>query len=203
MSRARVRRLVGMAAGLVLLAGCATAPKTRQPGAAGAPTPGRVVEPVLAGLEACPVTSAPRAVAGGLPDLSLSCLGGGPAVGLAGLTSGTPMVVNLWASWCVPCQQELPAFQRLHERAGSRLAMLGVLTKDPSTGWRDSLLTAGVRYPSVRDDDGTLLARERGVGLPMTLFVRGDGSLAMRYLGPALDDATLSALVEAQLGLRL
>ncbi|MDQ6649914.1 MAG: TlpA family protein disulfide reductase, partial [Actinomycetota bacterium] len=161
------------------------------------------VLPAVEGLEPCPSSGPARVGPDSLPALTLGCLGAGPSVGLAGLSAGVPMVVNLWASWCAPCQRELPAFQRLHERAGGRLTVLGVLTKDPSPLWRDSLLASGVRYPSVRDDDGTLLARERGVGLPMTLLVRADGSVASRYIGPALDDAALAALVETNLGLHL
>lgn len=200
-------RLVGVLAVIAVCAGCAgtsspagsAAPSRPDPQPTAQPTS----QPTVEGLEPCPATAGSRTVADGLPALSLACLGGGASVALAGLATGVPLVINLWASWCAPCQQELPAFQRLHQRAGGRLTFLGVLTKDPSQGWRESLLASGVRYPSVRDDDGVLLAREHGIGLPMTLLVRADGSVAMRYIGPALDDVSLANLVDTHLGVRL
>lgn len=153
-------------------------------------------------LEPCPGTSAAEQPGGeaGLPTLTLPCLGGGPPVRLDHLPAGTPTVVNLWASWCVPCVEELPALQRAHARLGDRVRFLGVLTKDPSRNWTGTLEATGARYPSVRDDPGTLLAQERGIGLPMTLFVRADGVVAFRYVGKRLDDAHLAALLAEHLG---
>src|SRR5207237_8219321 len=58
-----------------------------------------------AALDPCPPSIAVSHVSHGLPDVTLPCLGAGPAVHLAGLR-GTPTVVNIWGSWCVPCQAE-------------------------------------------------------------------------------------------------
>ena len=73
------------------------------------------------GLEQCPEgTSAD----GALPDVTLPCLGGGPSTSLAALEG--PLVLNLWAQWCGPCREELPYYQRLHEKAGDRLHVVGL-----------------------------------------------------------------------------
>ena len=71
----------------------------------------------------CPPLGQQSTAATALPDLELPCLGsaGGsaPALPLRRLT-GTPTVLNLWASWCAPCREELPALARLHATPPAR-----------------------------------------------------------------------------------
>ena len=136
------------------------------------------------------------AVRGGLPDLTLPCLGVGPAVRLAGLR-GSPTVINLWAGWCGPCRDEAPVLQRVAARG--RVRVLGVLTKDTERNGLAAARGFGIRYPSVRDEDGRLLARLGLVGLPATVFLRADGTLAGRYVGPALSGPQLAGLIHRHL----
>jgi thiol-disulfide isomerase/thioredoxin len=171
--------------------------RTPRPGpapATGASTTGAPATGTLraaARLAPCPPTPGP-AVRGGLPDLTLDCLGSGPAVRLAALR-GVPTVVNLWAGWCGPCRAEAPALQRLSDRG--RVRVLGVLTKDTERNGLAAARGFGIRYPSVVDEDGWLLAGLGLAGLPATVFVRADGTVAGRHVGPALSDAQLAALV--------
>jgi cytochrome c biogenesis protein CcmG/thiol:disulfide interchange protein DsbE len=116
--------------------------------------------------------------------------------------SGVPMVLNGWASWCVPCRAELPAFQRLSEAAGGRLRVLGVDTEDTAGAAVDFAAARGVRFASVFDATGRLRTMHRVAGLPFTLFVRADGSVAGVHVGP-LEYADLVAEVDRRLGARL
>lgn len=194
------RPVAVVAAVLVLAAGCVTAREgvpTAGPAApAGPAVPGTAGLRAAAGLAPCPPSPGP-AVRGGLPDLTLDCLGTGPAVRLAALR-GAPTVVNLWAGWCGPCRAEAPALQRLWTRGQVRV--LGVLTKDTDDNGLAAARGFAIRYPSVADEDGRLFARLGLPGLPATVFLRADGTVAGRHVGPALSDAQLAALVRRHLG---
>ncbi len=121
------------------------------------------------------------ATAGGLPDLTLPCLGGGPDVDLAGLEG--PMVVNLWASWCGPCRKEMPALQEFHETYGDRVSVVGIDYQDQQPAAAlDLAKEAGVTYPLLADPGGDLNARDPLPpirGLPYLLFLDADGELTV------------------------
>ncbi|HEY7858376.1 MAG TPA: TlpA disulfide reductase family protein [Candidatus Nanopelagicales bacterium] len=157
-------------------------------------------------LEPCPAsatsaTSPP--VSGGLPDLTLPCLGGGPAVNLAGLR-GTPMVLTLWAQYCGPCRDELPVFAqaaKAAQRAGISLRFLGIDLLEPRPDAAVALLAdSGVHFPSVRDDSGATRASLKWIGPPTTVFVRADGTVAWTQIGQIPDAATLRGLIRTHLG---
>lgn len=157
-----------------------------------------------AGIEPCPPSSAKvEAIDDGLPDVTLSCLGGGRKVDLAGLR-GRPTVVNLWAQWCGPCRSEVPLFQRLHEQAGGRVQVIGIDFDDPQAGRAIAFAgELGMTYPQLADPD-TLLKGSVGVpGLPVTLFVAADGTIAGRQIGPVDSYGQLIQLVSDDLGVRL
>jgi cytochrome c biogenesis protein CcmG/thiol:disulfide interchange protein DsbE len=91
---------------------------------------------------------------------------------------GTPLVVNLWASWCEPCQAEGPDLSAAAERYGDRIQFLGVDVQDN----RDDAVSRfihrfGLSYPSVFDVPGAIMSDLGIVGPPATFFYRADGSL--------------------------
>jgi thiol-disulfide isomerase/thioredoxin len=162
------------------------------------PAPADLV--AAAGLVDCPSTD-PQVEAreDGLPDLTLDCLGDGPAVRLAGLR-GTPMVLNLWASWCEPCRAELPLFADLAAAGGASLRVLGVAVQDDPGAALSLLTDTDVHYASVRDDTAGTKAPLRWTGLPMTLFVDADGVVRHAQRGVITSDEQLRGLVQEHLG---
>lgn len=154
-----------------------------------------------AGIEPCPTTPAVRPAPGGLPDLTLPCLGGGRAVRLSALR-GTPTVLNLWASWCRPCRDEIPLFQQLHERAGDKaLRLVGIDVEDPNEGMALAFAAeTGMTYPQLRDLERATLDAMRTRALPLTLFVDADGRLVYALNGPVESAGQLGDLVEQHLG---
>jgi cytochrome c biogenesis protein CcmG/thiol:disulfide interchange protein DsbE len=174
--------LVVVSAAALLSTACSTAhhgtPKPVPP----APTP----HPSLvarADLDPCPPSTATSG-AGGLPDVTLPCLGAGPAVHLSGLR-GKPLVLNIWGSWCTPCQKETTYFARVYDATKSKVRFLGVDDEDDPNSALDfaAHVSPPMRYPSVRDDDkAVLLALQHSgpVAVPSTLFVSAAGTVVHR-----------------------
>lgn len=151
------------------------------------------------GLDPCPPSTAGQASEGGLPDVTLQCLGDGPAVRLAGLR-GEPRLVNVWASWCPPCRAEMPWLQDAY---AAGIDVLGVDAEDLPDAAGALVGELGIRYPSVFDPDNEL---GRAVGVtskPITLFVSADGEVVHTQIGAFDSPERLRTLVAEQLGVTL
>ena len=132
-----------------------------------------------------------------LPPLTLGGLGSGPDVALDRLT-GRPALVNLWATWCLPCREEMRLLQDAFERYGDQGRFLGVDTQDRSGAAASFVTDLQIEYPHVLDPDGALLS-ERGVrGLPVTLGLDEEGRIAARVVGQ-LDARELQQLIDTLL----
>jgi cytochrome c biogenesis protein CcmG/thiol:disulfide interchange protein DsbE len=197
-----------VAAGLVLaLAGCSTSdPGPAKPSFGSGGTTADASSPELAaakaeaGIEDCPAAGEPAAGDGALPDVTLECLGGGRSVDLSVLT-GTPTVINLWASWCVPCRKELPLLARADAEYGSAVRFIGIDFKETSPGAAIELArTSGVTYPQLSDPDQRSAAALGVVGLPQTIFVDAQGRITATERKEFRSYADLTAAIEQHLG---
>ncbi len=151
-------------------------------------------------LPACPELTRSEPRAGGLPDVELACLGAGPTVRLSDLR-GTPMVLNIWAAWCINCDKEMPILSNVQARAGERLRFFGVHYKAPRDYGLRSAADFGVSFPSVHDEDGDLIAGKlQAFAPPQTFFVTADGRIAGRKIGEIRSAKELMALIEQHLG---
>lgn len=140
-------------------------------------------------------------VGGGMPAVTLPCLGGGRAVDVAGLRG--PMVVNLWASWCGECRQEMPALAA-YARSQSRVRVLGIDFLDSQPGAALQLAKASkVAYPLLADPQGSL---DRASplphipGLPVTVFLDARGRVAHVEAGAMLTRRAVASAVSTYLG---
>jgi cytochrome c biogenesis protein CcmG, thiol:disulfide interchange protein DsbE len=210
-----VKRLVLVAStvGVLAVGGCAAeAGPPDNPMGGAAPAPASSVEvdtPALrrlkeqSGVEPCPVTRDVQAAPDGLPAITLPCLGGGRDVHLAGLR-GKPTVVNLWASWCTPCRDELPVLQDFYTRAQDKVRMIGVDFEDTRPGAALQLLQqSGVTYPQVADFDKAV---DQALGphpVPMTVLVAADGEVVAKLPIEITSADQLAGLVEQELGVRV
>ncbi|MBO4162067.1 MULTISPECIES: TlpA family protein disulfide reductase [Micromonospora] len=205
---------------LLVLAGCTAAaePTGSATGPDRAPRPSPFADCATLTAPPVPGTAAPTGSAGAgdgsgtagspapadgggslLPELTLSCFTGGSPVALRDIHG--PAVINVWASWCPPCRQELPAFQRLSVRAAGQLQVIGVNSRDSRDGAQAIGEDFGIRFP-VLFDQGEALQRElRRTAVPLTLLVDAQGRIRHTDNSGALDDTRLADLVRRHLGL--
>jgi cytochrome c biogenesis protein CcmG, thiol:disulfide interchange protein DsbE len=106
---------------------------------------------------------------------------------------GYPIVVNIWASWCVPCRQEFPTLQKLAARYGKRVAFLGVDSEDSDPAAATFLEEAPVPYPSYSDPDKDIYESVGGYGFPNTAFYDRSGELVFLHKGQYRDEGELEA----------
>jgi len=188
-------RVVAVLLGALLLAGCGAAPAVPQHGT------GVKVDTVElraikkdAGIATCRPGHGAK-VEGGLPDVTLPCLGGGPDVGLARLRG--PLVVNLWAQWCGPCRAELPRYQAFARTYAGKVRVLGIDYQDTQPQWALQLARkSGVTYPLLADPGGKLGVR----GLPKILMVDAHGKVVYDEYGEISSVRQLEHLVARHLG---
>ncbi len=118
---------------------------------------------------------------------------------------GTPIVLNFYASWCTVCDRELPDFQRVSERLGGRLQVLGAnpQSNDNDASQAAMVQRAGVTYPTLADPQDELLRQFNTTGgLPTTVFIDADGVVRKVYNG-LLTEQLLLDQIDQLLGVRV
>ncbi len=202
-----MRRLLAcVVASVVLLAGCTAAPDD-PPGEAriDVDTPSLRHAKTAAGVADCPRRHGRAVDADGtLPQIVLPCFGGGRDVALGYLRG--PLVVNVWASWCGPCREEMPVLEEFHERYGDRVPILGINYEDTQPDAAMQLVRdTGVTYPLLADPQADLQGESPfpgRMGLPLFAFVDADGQATV--VGGGVGSlAEMKAMVEDELGVTL
>jgi thiol-disulfide isomerase/thioredoxin len=101
---------------------------------------------------------------------------------------GTPVVVNVWASWCGPCRKEAPLLTDAAKRYGDRIQFLGVDYQDQAGTAASYAEEFRVPYPSVADA-GPIHDNLGFVGLPDTIFYSASGQIVGTWSGPLTEQA--------------
>jgi cytochrome c biogenesis protein CcmG, thiol:disulfide interchange protein DsbE len=105
---------------------------------------------------------------------------------------GTPVVVNIWASWCIPCATEAPLLASAAKRYGDRVQFLGIDILDTRDSARAKMKEWGLTYPSLYDGTGDVKTKLGFIGPPDTLFYDATGKLVER-LPSQMDGQTLNS----------
>jgi cytochrome c biogenesis protein CcmG/thiol:disulfide interchange protein DsbE len=114
---------------------------------------------------------------------------------LLGQLRGTPVVVNVWASWCDPCIREAPMLSAA-ARSHRDVQFLGVDHQDGRAGAETFIAEHHIPYPSVFDPAGAILTDLEAIGPPVTVFYDADGRQRAKIVGE-LSDRTLAENLEA------
>lgn len=122
-----------------------------------------------------------------IAPLTLARFGGG-RVALPGGFAGRPLLVNVWASWCGPCIEEMPELQRFAASQGADGVQVLGIALDDEANVRDFLGKVPVSYPIALDtpgpaDAGVRLGNPRGV-LPYSVLLSADGRVLKQRIGP-------------------
>ncbi len=98
-------------------------------------------------------------------------------------SDGLPTVVNLWASWCVPCRAEMPRITKAAEKYAGDVRFLGLNTQDDDRSALEFIDQFDIPFPSGTDPRGEVARHLQALGLPATFFYRPDGELAFLHNG--------------------
>jgi thiol-disulfide isomerase/thioredoxin len=184
-----VRRLVLAAVAMLALAGCSSTASQAAP------------DPEVTGaFQSCGQLGSGSGPATGdtpaLPEVKLPCFDGSSMVSVNQIKG--PAVINIWASWCGPCRDELPVFARLAAKPGAP-KVIGVVDTDRRSAAASLATELGVAFPTLFDERGLLGTALGQRVLPVTLFIDGSGHIAYTYRSVALTDGSLAALIKSHL----
>ncbi|HTJ03511.1 MAG TPA: DsbE family thiol:disulfide interchange protein [Methylovirgula sp.] len=122
-----------------------------------------------------------------------------PGLSDADLRQGHVTVVNVFASWCGPCQQENPQLLALSQNPALQkngIQLVGIAYKDKPENTRRFLGEAGNPYARIGADVSGLTGIDFGVyGVPETYIVKGNGKIAYKYVGPLTAETIASTLL--------
>ncbi len=114
---------------------------------------------------------------------------------------GKAVLVNFWATWCVPCREEMPSIERLRASLeGRRFAVLAVNLAEPEARIRRFLEAVPLGFPVLLDRDAAVAKAWQAKLLPATYILGPDGAIRYRHLGaldwsrPEVRDAILALL---------
>ncbi|HEX8358668.1 MAG TPA: TlpA disulfide reductase family protein [Longimicrobium sp.] len=161
----------------------------------------RWIAPLLILLASCDAArGGPPAVGKPAPEFEAVALEGARPVSLKALR-GRPVLLNVWATWCHPCRQEIPALQKIHQtRKG--LEVVGVSIDEPGQDAeiRSFLRQYGATYPVWLDPDDRVASTFATVGVPTTFLIGADGTLLWKHVGPvSAEDPVLGRALDTAL----
>jgi len=133
------------------------------------------------------------------PDAATFTTFDGEVVQLSSLR-GTPVLVNFFASTCVPCIKEMPALEEVHQAVGDQITFLGLAMQDRPEDALDLVERTGVTYQTAQDKDASVITALGGTVLPTTVLLDADGQIVALHNGE-LDADELRDLLADELGI--
>jgi thiol-disulfide isomerase/thioredoxin len=140
-----------------------------------------VLSVVTSGSDAATPRSDPKAASFSLPLLGASGASGSK-ISLSQY-AGKPVIVNFWASWCSPCQQETPLLASWYRQEKGRVPLVGLDENDTQTAALSFAHAKGVTYPLAFDPQTTAASAYGVIALPQTFFLNSRHQIVARVYG--------------------
>ena len=132
------------------------------------------------------------------PPFALRAVGGTDVLDVGALR-GKPVVVNFWATWCVPCYAEHGVLVSSARALGSKVQFVGVVYDDTEAKILEFLRQYGSAYPTLLDDAGKTAIAYGVYGVPETFFIDPDGVIVAKYEGALTQQSLFENLRKAGL----
>jgi len=113
---------------------------------------------------------------------------------------GTPVVLNFWATYCIPCIAEHGVLTQASSQLGSRVRFVGVVYDDREETILDFLRTYGSAYPTLVDEAGKTAIAYGVYGVPETFFLDAAGTIVAKFEGPLTPELLSQHLAKAMVG---
>ena len=174
-------RLSSFAFALLIIAGCFGGAASDEPTAANAPEANVSVAEVVDTPTANQAEDFPQAI-----NFTMSTLDG-EALSLES-QRGRYVLVNFWATWCVPCRKEMPYLQQLSETYDGELTVLGVNLREDAERIAPFIDEMGLTFPILLDPPDELLMEHNVRGLPVSYVVDPSGAVVYEKIGEILPE---------------
>ena len=111
-----------------------------------------------------------------------------------------PAVVNVWASWCLPCRSEAPLLDQAHAAYGEEIEFIGVDVQDSQSGAKEFLAEFGLDFDHFFDRNREIPSFYGGIGTPITMFFAPGGEMVNLHNG-VIDERTLALNIDELMSL--
>ncbi len=154
-------------------------------------TKSRRVRVVLLSLFLLGMAASPPLVGGPAPVFKLEAMDG-QILNLSDL-KGQFVILNFWATWCVPCVKEMPEFQKAHQSLNQKVKIIGINLAESKEKVNEYINDHHISFTIVLDGYGNVSQEYEVVNLPVTYFITPDGVIREKIFGGGITQKMIVA----------